>query len=82
MGLKNYVYHIFHPIYLATGAMSDDKILDEDLADIIELRHDAVDQTVGLVDEDDLHGAVVTGRTARLVNLNTGPLVKFLKKRK
>ena len=81
MGLKNYVYHIFPPIYLATGAMSDDKILDEDLADIIELRHDAVDQTVGLVDEDDLHRTVVAGGTTRLVHLYTGTMMKFLNRK-
>ena len=75
MGLKNYVYHIFHPIYLATGAMSDDNVFDEDLADVVELRHDVADQTGGLVDEDDLHGAVVAGGTTRLVHLNTGLLV-------
>ena len=66
---------------LAAGASGDDKILDEDLADIIELRHDAVDQAVGLVDEDDLHRAVVAGRTTGLVHLNTGLLVEFLNKR-
>ena len=48
---------------LAAGASSDDKILDEDLADVVELRHDAVDQAGGLVDEDDLHGTVVAGGT-------------------
>ena len=62
--------------------MGDHKILDDHHADIIELRQGGADHGVGLVDEDDLHGAVVTGRTTRLVNLNTGPLVKFLKKRK
>ena len=62
--------------------MGYDKIFDDHHADIIELRHGAADDGVGLVDEDDLHGAVVTGRTTRLVHLNTGPLVKFLKRRK
>ena len=60
--------------------MGDDKILDEDLADVKVLRHDAAVQGVGLVDEDDLHWAVVAGRTTGLVNLNTGPMVKFLNK--
>ena len=81
MGLKNYVYHIFHPIYLATGAMSDDNVFDEDLADVVELRHDAVDQTVGLVDEDDLHGTVVAGGTTRLVPPYTGTMMKFLNRK-
>ena len=75
MGLKNYVYYIFHPIYLATGALSDDKILDEDHVDVIVLGQGAADQAVGLVDEDDLHRAVVAGGTTRLVHLNTGLLV-------
>ena len=66
---------------LAAGASGDDKILDEDLADIIELRHDAVDQAVGLVDEDDLHGTVVAGRATRLVNLHTGTMVVFLNRK-
>ena len=66
---------------LAAGASSDDKILDEDLADVVELRHDAVDQAVGLVDEDDLHGTVVAGRTTRLVHLHTGTMMKFLNRK-
>ena len=62
--------------------MRDDDILDDDLVDIIELRHGAADHAVGLVDEDDLHRAEVPGRTAGLVHLNTGSLMEFLKKRK
>ena len=62
--------------------MGDDDILDDDHADIIELRQGAADHGVGLVDEDDLHRAVMTWRTAGLVHLHTGPLVKFLKRRK
>ena len=55
--------------------MSDDKILDEDHVDVIVLGQGAADEAVGLVDEDDLHGAVVAGGTTRLVHLNTGLLV-------
>ena len=62
--------------------MGYDHIFDEDHADIIELRDAGADHGVGLVDEDDLHRAVVTGGTAGLVHLHTGLLVKFLKKRK
>ena len=51
-------------------------IFEDDHADIIDLR----DQGVGLVDEDDLHRAEVTGRTAGLAHLNTGPLMKFLRR--
>ena len=66
---------------LAAGASSDDKILDEDHVDVVELRHDAVDQTGGLVNEDDLHGTVVAGRATRLVHLYTGTMMKFLNRK-
>ena len=62
--------------------MINDDIFNDHHADIIELRHGAADQTVGLVDEDDLHRAVMTGGAAGLVHLHTGLLVKFLKKRR
>ena len=58
--------------------MGDHKILDDHHADIIELRQGGADHGVGLVDEDDLHGAVVAGGTTRLVHLHTGTMVKFL----
>ena len=61
--------------------MINDDIFDDHHTDIIELRHGAADHAVGLVDEDDLHRAVVPGRTAGLVHLNTGSLMEFLKKR-
>ena len=67
---------------LAAGAVVDDEVPDEDLVDIVVLRQDATDHRVGLVDEDDLYRAVMTGRTAGLVHLHTALLVKFLKKRK
>ena len=41
--------------------MVDDDVPDKDLVDIVVLRQDATDHRVGLVDEDDLHRAVVTG---------------------
>ena len=61
--------------------MGYDHIFDDDHADIIELRDGGADHGVGLVDEDDLHRAVVPGRTSGLVHLNTGALMEFLKKR-
>ena len=61
--------------------MSDDKILDEDHVDVIVLGQGAADEAVGLVDEDDLHGAVVAGGTTRLVHLNTRTMVKFLNRK-
>ena len=67
---------------LAAGAVGDDEVPDDDLADIVVLRHEAADQGVGLVDEDDLYGAEVTGGTAGLVNLHNRLLVKFLKETK
>ena len=61
--------------------MGYDKIFDDHHADIIELRDGAADDGVGLVDEDDLHGAVVAGRTTRLVHLHTGTMMKFLNRK-
>ena len=74
--------HIHIVSYLAAGAVINDDIFNDHHADIIELRHGTADQTVGLVDEDDLHRAEVPGRTAGLVHLNTGALMEFLKKGK
>ena len=66
--------------YLAAGAVGYYHIFEDDHADIIELWDAGADQGVGLVDEDDLHRAEVTGRTAGLGHLNTGPLMEFLRR--